>query len=389
MNSFTLLDADLPLRTPPQPLELRQENYDQVFDFETLIYDCIYNEKKLVIITPPLSEIELEAVLNNVVINSLLLSSYNYQVFSRDRAQTIIVHIADIVNIEIFKRPITFDMSLTQKATSKVLYTLQKNNDIQWIIDWANYYYLWHTPSLIIIYDNNSDQYSISELQAALEKYVSCKCIVRSFPFRYGAGGWKGSVWDSDFCQIAALQHVRYSIRNRSCLLNVDIDELVITKNRRSIFDIAAKSNRSVCYFKGRSVYIEKVEMEKVLATRHLQHNLLDEESVYPNKYIVDLSKITDDSFLFPHEVTDAKDVIESNKVEYLHYMNISNNWKYNRDNHILYNAEIHQRISLRPLFEDAQNPNTHNDIYSENLSTSFIDYLTSKMKKRIQKILK
>ena len=129
--------------------------------------------------------------------------------------------------------------------------------------------------------------------------------------------------------------------------------------------------------------------MEKILEVRHAQHNLLEINSTYPNKYIVDLSKISDNSFLFPHEVPEAKNVIESKSVEYLHYMNISNNWKYNRDNHMLYNPNIHKRINLHPLFESLQNPNAHNELYSEGLLTQCADYLKLKIKKRVSKFLK
>lgn len=359
MNIFKLQEVGLPNRVSPRATHLRQEKYDELFDNETLIYDIVYNDEKLVFITPPLTKENINAILENSILNGDALLNYNPKIYNTNRIHKIIIEIDRILDLIVFNKLIdayTFLKNQTHD-TSRLLYTMQKNNSFQWIKDWVDYYHIWHNPSLIVIYDNNSSKYTIRELQKFLDLNTNSKCIVKSFPFKYGPGAHNGSSWDSDYCQYAGFEHIRNSLIKPRYLLNVDIDEILITKGNISIFELISKSDKTNLLFKGRWVFVDNANYLENLSIKHVSHTLVDKTPKCPNKYIVNLEALDDRHFLGVHEVVNINNHEMSETSEYLHFRNISDNWKYNRSNGVNYDNSIYDKINLSHFFESTPNP--------------------------------
>src|SRR5262249_24401538 len=127
-----------------------------------------------------------------------------------------------------------FDISPTPSMSplfkdKRVLFTLSKNNKIEWIADWIRYNRDIHGANAVLIYDNASTIYSPTELMERLRPMPGMNetCVV-SWPFKYGPLGL-GLLhyWDSNFCQYGMLEHARWMfLQQARSALNSDIDEL-------------------------------------------------------------------------------------------------------------------------------------------------------------------
>lgn len=145
-------------------------------------------------------------------------------------------------------------------AGKRVVHTLSKDNDIRWIADWIRFYVRVHGADAALLYDNASTRYDVHELRTRLrEAHPGIAIRVVSWPFIYGpqagpAHTVNGVVpdWDSDFCQTGSLQHARHRfLSSARSVLNADIDELVMSSQGRSIFEVTERARDRFVKFEG------------------------------------------------------------------------------------------------------------------------------------------
>lgn len=134
-------------------------------------------------------------------------------------------------------------------ARDRIIFAINKDNLLEWMVDWARFYVREHGATAVVIYDNGSTQYSMAELSAALAGVEGLqKFLIIDWPFRYGmrdvgfAGHRFGEGW-ARFAQPPMFTHLfrKYGMAARS-ILSVDIDELVISRTRQSIFKSVERS---------------------------------------------------------------------------------------------------------------------------------------------------
>lgn len=130
-----------------------------------------------------------------------------------------------------------------------MLYTLSKDNDPVWVLDWARFHVVNHGADAVLLYDNGSARHDPGELLEMLRGALPGFPVdVVSWPFRYGPGGVSSTTgWDSDFCQYGAFQDARFRFLGQAAsVLNTDVDELVVSASGRSVFE-AAEQNAAGC----------------------------------------------------------------------------------------------------------------------------------------------
>jgi hypothetical protein len=189
-----------------------------------------------------------------------------------------------------------------------------------------------HNVDCIIIYDNNSSNYSIDQIYDEL-KGLGIRIIIESVPFKKGPGAYNGSSWDSDFLQYAMFEHVRYMhCQNADAFVNSDIDELVYVRNNLSIFDLISEPGASLL-FSGKWVHLSENNLRFGNSiVNHHSHNLLDNKSRCPNKWAVNLINLPNNVFFRVHEIHALKSLkVEVSEVVYLHHRCISTSWKFKR----------------------------------------------------------
>ena len=256
------LPADSPERRQiTRPVEYRQPGFADEFDATTVFYDVIARGPwplgRLVLVGPPLrnfTQAIMAGRINGRPIRTLL-SRY----FERDRCCDIWLSttLTQPVYLQFgFGSALLFPSRAEPRryAGRRVLYTLSKDNNPVWVIDWARFHVANHAADAVLIYDNGSVRYTSSELLATLRAALPGLPVdVVSWPFRYGPGGFSSaSGWDSDFCQAAAFQDARFRFLERAAgVLNCDVDEFVVSTGGRSVFEAAATSTAGCVAFAG------------------------------------------------------------------------------------------------------------------------------------------
>ncbi|EIZ80909.1 PE-PGRS family protein [Novosphingobium sp. Rr 2-17] len=264
MTPLSIVRSPL-LREPPRAPEQRNAAYAAQFDWDTLFYDVYRVGRHIVFQGPPLLNLRaaveqsdyFAAHLGRLFPRARLIErNRSSEYWVRDAADRIVLG-DPFGGQEIAVQP----SREARFAGRRVLHTLSRNNDIAWILDWVRFYVAVHGADAVLLYDNGSTAYSTDELRAALDQaFPAIVSEVVDWPFPYGPqGGMAGAVdgretpWDSDFCQTGSLQHARFRFLGRArSVLNVDIDELVLSNRGRSIFDAAETSWGGFVKFGGR-----------------------------------------------------------------------------------------------------------------------------------------
>ena len=272
LSRLDLNSAGALRREPPRLVGQRQPDYEASFDFRTVFYDCFssVDGRRLICIGPPLANLA-RAVL------PAILRAFKKSMFSRAEIRRL-----DRV-CQLAFRPGSANAVLSgdlfeQRALApqpnhcdwfrgrRVLTAISKDNHLDWIRDWAEFYVRWHGCDAVLLYDNGSTQYESAKVRDVLRAIpgVDLAVVVDwRFPFgpsgggsaarsRTGPNGEQLAIWDSDFCQYGFLQHAHQRfLLSAAAVLNVDIDELVITAERELIFDLVQQSRTGYVNFSG------------------------------------------------------------------------------------------------------------------------------------------
>ena len=161
------------------------------------------------------------------------------------------------VHIELVFKSFTHSMSLDlQKCQQSIeshssapitILTLQKNNEIQWVIDWILWHRRLHNVERIVLYDNGStNRTELIENLKALEPEV--KIIFVDWPFPFGISPYTATKHGSfNHCRI------RFPIKHGYCI-NLDIDEYLVRSGEKNLLNYLNASLRypfpGVCYIK-------------------------------------------------------------------------------------------------------------------------------------------
>jgi hypothetical protein len=270
--STCTLAPDGPIRrAPPRPPEQRNAAYAGQFDWDTLFYDVYRVGRHVVFQGPPLLNLRDSVERTPWFAERLRGLFPRAQRIERNRSSEYWVReAADEIVLDgpLGRFEIAVQPNLGARfAGRRVLHTLSRNNDIAWVLDWVRFYVAVHGADAVLLYDNGSTDYASDELRAALrEAFPQIVSEVVDWPFPYGPqGGMAGAVngpegpietpWDSDYCQTGSLQHARFRFLGAArSVLNVDIDELVLSPQGRSIFAETERARRGFVKFDGRWV---------------------------------------------------------------------------------------------------------------------------------------
>ncbi len=289
-------------RTPPRPPEFRMPDYEQKFDYRSLIYDVFHYHGDIAAIGPPLLNLKEPARSFAYCAHGRPLRAYfsdmnrmSRWVFKdasklylprwiRGRRPLTRRSPADLLRLmkardrhqpqpfpggtltisfgkeEGASAPIGANMRHLF-ANRRCLLTKSKNNDLRWIRDWVKFHVKAHRADAALIYDNGSDRYAPREILDALAGIAGLEAaVVVEWPFKWGVHGDDFGIWDSDFAQHGILEHARWRfLEFARGVVYQDVDELALSD--RSIFEIAEQSKTGTVLYEGR--WIEHVTPER------------------------------------------------------------------------------------------------------------------------------
>jgi hypothetical protein len=251
-------------RAPTRPAALRDEKFEQQFDATTLFFDAFRCEEsnKIVLLGPPLLNLAPAFAAMRVVAPPSR-APCAFELRHLDRHMQMWVNAPFGTERLRFSGTLgEFDVAVVQPAASpfrdrRVIFTLSKDNEIDWICDWVRFNRDIHGADAVLIYDNESSRYTTGDLLDAVRSVGGiAEAAVVNWPFRYGPQGTLANgLWDSDFCQLGAWEHARRRfLKSARSVMNSDIDELVLCEDSRSIFHKAEHSPFGIARYSGRWV---------------------------------------------------------------------------------------------------------------------------------------
>ena len=237
--SRVLLDEyDGVFRQAPRAMHDRQDNYDSLFDQRTLICDAFWAGGKISVIAPPPLNLLEDAAL------TLKVDSDEIDVFQTgnclDRTfvagMAVAQESATEGELRLSPAGTTAKFVIQPDAAERfegkhVVVTQQKDNEVEWILSWINFYQTIHGYDSFLIYDNCSLRYTVGELRDTIvARFPSINVAIVDWNVPFGVTGGPQQRWDSDFGQHAAWEHARRRFLSTAVsALFVDVDELVVS----------------------------------------------------------------------------------------------------------------------------------------------------------------
>jgi hypothetical protein len=334
-------------RESTRPVEFRQPGFDEAFDATTLLYDVILSPHRqgnnLIFIAPPFLNLFPLFLGGSICRRSLVSMVSHYYV--RDRCTDVWIPNWEGDFVELDFGFGSYRLTPQRSAhhlykDKRVLYTLSRNNEIGWIVDWVRFHICNHGANAVLIYDNASTRYTGESLETSLrEALPGVEINVVQWPYSYGPQGFNGKWWDSDFCQAAAFQDARFRfLESAASVLNCDIDELVVSENGENVFEITEKSRNGCITFNGKwisnAAVGTKTDLNSLSDLRHAYFRYLSqtETAACPEKWCVVPRRCRLEEHWGTHMIG-GKDLVSSHSdgFSYRHFQSISTNWKYQR----------------------------------------------------------
>jgi len=322
------------------PEEFQAPDFEEKYDYNTLAYDAISDHKKrtITLICPKLYNFEKFA---------------NAGGFQTDQEK---------LRIQYFKRWHRFDEICFQynlaPSSLKFMYenfenniqlsridqdyfngmnclvTKSKNNSLNWIRDWIRFHIEHHALEGLVLFDNNSDRYSIRDLHDCVSSVCGIKrFIIVPAPFRFGTFYRKKYVHRAKFLQVALLNIARLRfLAKANAVLSIDIDELVAPLNGSNVFEKTKKSFLGYTLFSG---HWRHAPVTSNLEARHADHIYRTiNDRCQATKYCIDPQGVLSFRPWDVHGVFrgSLKKFIISKDIHYYHCRQITTQWKYVRD---------------------------------------------------------
>jgi hypothetical protein len=339
-------------REPIRPVELRKDycggmKFDENFDWDNLFYDAVQlDANTMVLIGPPLYQ-----TANMMAADWKFSDGANnlgFSITGMDRTCITVVNTNTWVKelTLTHAEPITIPVNVIDPKLNglKCLFTLQKDNPIPWIKQWIQYHHVNFGVDGVLIYDNNSQSYSVEELEDQLQvPGVTVKVVAWDVP--YGPQGYACdyyNTWDSDYAQSSMFEHAKRRYLSKALIaINADIDELLVIEGASldmAINAISSQGLAGLCY-KGR--WIEPYDIDTGTPANQIpledrqftDYHCIDQRNPIDigNKWMV----IPDKAMTCQWSVhnTSAK-MPQTIDIYYGHYMAMNTNWSWSRDSY-------------------------------------------------------
>ena len=358
VNHASLPEDNAILREPVRPPAFRDATFDDRFDHRTFAFDAVLapEEGRVRVICPKFLNLS-EPMARARIATTGSGRACPFTTRHLDRQTQLMVQASpetrgldidsDLGHLHVECSPANNDLF----EDERVVFTLSKNNRIEWIQDWLRFYRDVHGATAVLIFDNASTEYDGAALLDAIGRLDGIRAaVVVNWPFKHGPTGYGSKkFWDSNFSQLGAFEVARWRFLQRArSVLNCDIDELVVSKDGGSVFDHVERGRSGVTAFYGDWVFgIEDVTRQpedgSPVLFRDFEHVLTPRRAFkygvvpyYPMrcrpKWAVVPNRCPPDAQWNIHAVTGwwASRIVGS-RFRFRHFREINFNWKYDR----------------------------------------------------------
>ncbi|GAC1549602.1 MAG: hypothetical protein NVS2B5_04840 [Beijerinckiaceae bacterium] len=343
-------------REPTRPPALRDDAFERQFDATTLFFDAFGfpGSNRIVLLGPPLFNLAPAVAAMRVTALPSGIPCV-FEVRHLDRHMQMWLEAPAGTHRMSFSGALgAFEVEVAAPALSpfrdrRVIFTLSKDNEIDWIRDWIRFNRDINGADAVLIYDNASTRYGTADLLDAVRSLAGIKAAaVVHWPFRYGPQGTLArGLWDSDFCQLGAWEHARWRfLSGARSVMNSDVDELVLSEDGASVFEKAEHSTFGIARYSGRWIVGTEASTQAAVCPRHRDFDV----TLRPQMQRTRLLLKRDASLCFPKWTIVPRRCparsqwkvhtiggwwparLSTPGVTFRHFREIGGNWKYDRN---------------------------------------------------------
>lgn len=240
--------------------QFRPKGYLDALDRETLWYDAFWRDGKVTVVGPPLNNLRAgfrraEFALDGTPAKLWRMRRYKRHFVAQVLAEEVPKRIAVTLDGWTGDSAVAADGSALFAGLNTAFY-VNRNNDLHWMRDHAAWHVQEHGMQGLIVVDNGSDAYAPKDIRAALKPVGLRRVLVLPAPFKYGPVGLKPFRRTEKYMQTALFNVLRMRFLGQAAgVLNCDIDELVVRRGGRGVFEAAQDSRIGFVQIGGIWVY--------------------------------------------------------------------------------------------------------------------------------------
>ncbi|MBR0656536.1 hypothetical protein [Plastoroseomonas arctica] len=259
LSSITLSEAEGVVRAPFRDELARASDFEERFDYLTLIYDLFWSADgtEIIGIGPPFHFPEA----NNTLPRFVALPSGVPCAVRHDRrpgrplngrSRFRIAAPSGTTGLGIdfagqhwlaHVQPNLSHLALDRRC----LVTLTRNNPSAWVVDWINYHHRQHGFDAFLLFDNSSSNPTSDALARDINAHCpSIRCLLVDAPFPYGPTSSRalGGSRDSNFLQTGLYEiALRRFFLDAAVIANFDIDELLVERTPSAFKALVSSSS--------------------------------------------------------------------------------------------------------------------------------------------------
>ncbi len=293
--SFCVVPSRFLRRDLPFGYDAWDDGAKAAFDNDTLFYDVFQSGTPGIIyaVGPPLKR-HFRGFLKTAQL-SLDGTPATMREISQSRRASIIEITTEAQNpatLSIIHPQMSFNVAVSPSHLERyeglnTLFTLSRNNTLDWVRDWARHHVETQGVEAIVLYDNASDIYGADALADVLNGINGLKTFdVIPAPFQYGPTGLDRERTSARFLQFGLFEITRLRFLQKAAgVLNMDIDELVHGPDGTTVFDAAARSDAGFLTLPGSWRYPQPGA--PLLHSAHIWRRAGEDEPMYPKWCLV------------------------------------------------------------------------------------------------------
>lgn len=253
--------------------KFRRDGYESGFDATTLWFDAVWHNGLVTLICPRLNNLAALFGRGKVMLDAQAVKPKVRMYYRHSTVTLKCASRPERISLEIdgFRLETRVRFATPERFRGRnAIVTMSKGNDLRWIEDFARFHARTQGAESILFIDNGSTTYAMSEIQGVLER-AGLDALVLRTELPFGPRGLKPYSNSELYLQTCALNAVRLRyLQEARAVLFCDIDELVLSRGAKTVFDAAARAAFGYTRFSGTWRYA--VEEGDTALVRHADH---------------------------------------------------------------------------------------------------------------------
>ncbi|MEB8389296.1 hypothetical protein OO012_18885 [Rhodobacteraceae bacterium KMM 6894] len=218
---------------------------------------------------------------------------------------------------------------LHRYAGTRSMFTLSRNNTLDWVRDWARFHVETQGVESIVLFDNASDIYGTDALAEVLDNINGLQTFdVVPTPFQYGPIGLGRELTSARYLQFGVFEITRLRfLQDAAGVLNMDIDEMAHSPQGTTVFEAAADNEAGFLTLPGSWRY--PAPDAPMVHGAHTLRQSGDEDLMYPKWCVVPEGPQLGKSWR-THGIKGLPDQVQDSH-GFFHCRMISESWHYDR----------------------------------------------------------